>query len=310
MFMQVKEISYKKFGRCLEISNGCVELKVTLDVGPRIISFSLCNGENLFFEDINDELQSNTAELQATYGEGSVWHIYGGHRLWISPEYISTYYPDNEPVDYKVNGNSILFTPKVQRVTGLLCELEVIVEEQNNVKVLHHVTNLSGQAKEFAPWALTVMDKGGIEILEWNDHKNGWLSNRNLILWDYTDMSDDRIMWGKKYLSLKQDEHATCPFKIGIDNRKGWVAYINKGVMFVKRFTHNEKAAYPDNGCSYETYTNAIMLEAETVGEFAVVENNQKITHIERWEIIENIDQKDAQNEASIDALVQKTIYR
>ncbi len=308
MSISIKENSYKNFGRCLEISNGKVELKVTLDIGPRIISYSLCNGDNLFFEDIEDRLVNDSTQLKETFGKNSKWHIYGGHRLWISPEYITTYYPDNEKVSYKVNDNKVLFTPNIQEVTGFLCELELKLENEK-VLVEHHITNLSGKTKEFAPWALTVMDKGGIELLEWNDHKNGWLSNRNLILWDYTNMNDARVMFGKKYITLIQDINATCPFKIGIDNRKGWAAYVNKGVAFVKKFTHNEDAIYPDNGCSFETYTNKDILEVETVGELKLLENNQKVSHIEQWEIIENVDKNAFQNETLIEEFVKKFIY-
>ena len=50
-----KEISYKNYGKCLEISNGAIDLLVTLDVGPRIIRFGFCGEKNMLFEDIDRE---------------------------------------------------------------------------------------------------------------------------------------------------------------------------------------------------------------------------------------------------------------
>ena len=43
----VKEIeSFKEYGKCVSISNGVIEALVTMDLGPRIISFGYINGTN------------------------------------------------------------------------------------------------------------------------------------------------------------------------------------------------------------------------------------------------------------------------
>ena len=44
--MAVNEIQYSHYGRCCVISNGKVEVYVTLDVGPRIIRYGFAGGEN------------------------------------------------------------------------------------------------------------------------------------------------------------------------------------------------------------------------------------------------------------------------
>ncbi len=309
MAVKISETNYKNFGKCLVLSNDIAELYVTLDVGPRIICYNLCGKENMMLEDLNRKLKNDTEEMKATFGEDKTWYIYGGHRFWISPEYITTYYPDNEPVEYKKTEKGVLFTPKVQSVTGLLCEFEVILSENSSdVEVLHTLTNCSGEQKEGAIWCLTVLDKGGVELLEWNDHKNGWLSNRNLILWDYTNMADSRVLWGKKYIVLKQDENADCPFKFGMDNKKGWAAYINKGQMFVKRFTHFEDETYPDNGCSYETYTCADFLEAETVAPLKKLAANEKTVHIEKWSLVDNVSASTMVDESSAEEFINSKI--
>ena len=42
-------VSYKKFGRCLRISNGKLEAYITVDVGPRLIKFNCVGMENMMF---------------------------------------------------------------------------------------------------------------------------------------------------------------------------------------------------------------------------------------------------------------------
>lgn len=304
----IKEINYEGFGRCLEITNGKVDLLVTLDLGPRIIRYGFCGKENMMFEDKNREISLKSKELEETFGEGSQWFIYGGHRLWVSPEYITTYYPDNEKVTYKeTKRGGILFTPPTQRINKLLCEFEVILDENTaDVSIIHRVTNISGVEKEFSLWCLTVLDKGGVEIFEWNTYTDGFLSNRNLIIWPYTNMADKRAYFGKEYVIIKQDEKAEIPFKIGTDNRKGWAAYINKGAAFIKRFEHNPNAAYPDNGCSFETYTNAVMMECETIGELKKVKNGEMSTYTEKWALIDGIKAEEIKDEQSAKSFAEK----
>ena len=87
----VEEIEYKGWKHNLRISNGDAELIVTLDVGPRIISYKLKGGKNVFKE-FEEQLGKS--------GEKD-WQIRGGTRLWVGPEDVTrTYFPDNGPVKY------------------------------------------------------------------------------------------------------------------------------------------------------------------------------------------------------------------
>ena len=81
---EVKE--YSTFGKCVCIDNGAMELYVTIDVGPRIIKLNLKGKENMMFNDTEHAISHGQPNLQAMFGEGKAWYIYGGHRFWISPE--------------------------------------------------------------------------------------------------------------------------------------------------------------------------------------------------------------------------------
>ena len=75
--------SYENYGRCVKISNRIIEAYVTIDVGPRIIRFAHCNGDNIFYNDIERKSNRSGEKYDEYYYESATWYIYGGHRLWL-----------------------------------------------------------------------------------------------------------------------------------------------------------------------------------------------------------------------------------
>ena len=113
----IKEVTYKNYGKCLSLSNDSMELYVTVNVGPRIVKCNLLGKDNLMFEDID---RVTHTDVSSVYGEGKSWYIYGGHRLWLSPESLpETYYPDNDRVVYSTCSTGAEFMPPVQDIRNL-----------------------------------------------------------------------------------------------------------------------------------------------------------------------------------------------
>ncbi|MBQ3141877.1 MAG: hypothetical protein IJC25_07940, partial [Clostridia bacterium] len=223
---------YKNYGKVLAITNGIVDLKVTVDVGPRVIYYALCGGENVMFNDDTRAI-THTAEepgFKRTFGERT-WYIYGGHRIWASPEdYPLSYYPDNDPVAVDVKGNTFTFTPPVQDVTDYQYTLVLTLDENSgHVDVQNRVRNTSGGVRNIAAWALTVLAPGGLEIIPQPNDYFEFLSNRELVLWPYSNMADQRVYWGKDFITLRSVEGAECPFKLGINLTPGWALYAVNG---------------------------------------------------------------------------------
>ena len=75
-------------GKTLVADDGKTEITVSVEAGPRIIGLRPVNGFNVMYEDSEDKVSRDCSDV---YGKGAVWHIYGGHRLWLSPENDSTY---------------------------------------------------------------------------------------------------------------------------------------------------------------------------------------------------------------------------
>ena len=49
MSIEIKEVSYEPWGRCLRLTNGILEAIVTVEYGPRIVSFRLEGGKKHLF---------------------------------------------------------------------------------------------------------------------------------------------------------------------------------------------------------------------------------------------------------------------
>lgn len=278
--------TYGQWGNCVAISNGTVELIASLDFGPRIIRYGFVGGENLFFEDKNLAI-TQQGEAFAPVGGGE-WRIYGGHRLWVSPEAIpSTTYPDNDKVSWTVLADGVILKPEVEKWNQLQKEIEIRLSPLNGeVTVIHRITNLSPWAIEFAPWALSVMAPGGKAIIPQVKRGTGAgiLANRVFSLWPYSKMNDKRVYWGDLFITLQQDSEMP-PFKFGSNNEEGWAAYYLHDNLFVKTYDHNPEATYPDYGVSFEAYTNQFFLELETLGALKSVKSAETVTHQEKWNL-------------------------
>lgn len=309
MSVKIREIpAYENFGRCLEITNGAVEALVTLDVGPRVIKFCRVGGTNIMFNDINRDHFNNGPHYDKFYYEGAQWNIYGGHRLWISPESSpETAYPDNNPVEYKATANGAVFIQPPQVENNVQFEFEMVMDDTKpEVRLIHRVTNIGKIDKEFAVWALSVLAPGGTEIIAQNTHDTGLLPNRCIAMWPYCDFSDDRLFLGHKYATLRQDEKYG-PFKMGFDNAAGTGYYAIGDTVFIKKYyPSHPDGNYADYGCSFETYTNELFLELETLGQLKKVAPGQCEEHIEDWKLAENPGGLDAKNEESVCAFIEK----
>ncbi|HID10481.1 MAG TPA: hypothetical protein EYP17_04165 [Candidatus Latescibacteria bacterium] len=277
----MERVSYRGWQNCFRLSDGRVELIITGDVGPRVIRFGPVGGDNLFAE--------REEEIGRTGGKE--WRIYGGHRLWHSPEArLRTYVPDNGPVEVREKGALVALQP-VEPGTGIQKELRISLED-GGATVIHRLYNQGLWTVELAPWALSVMAPGGIGIVPVSSEPSDpdrLLPNRVVVLWPYSDMRDPRVLWGRRYVLLRQEPGNARPFKFGVNSRDGWAAYIRNGLLFVKRFKYFPGRPYPDFGCSVEMYTNEWMLELETLGPLVRLEPGEVIEHTERWFLVEGI---------------------
>lgn len=274
----VEKTAYAGWPNCYRLANESIEAIATSDVGPRIIHFGFLGKENEF------QLMAGQAGLVG----GEAFRLYGGHRLWHAPEDPQrTYYPDNEPIFCQIEGDSILLRQPVERTTGIQKEIEIqLFADHPGMQVTHRLINRNLWEVELAPWALSVMAAGGTAILPLPE-RIPWparlLAGSSLALWSYTDLSDPRWTWGEKFILLRQDQAALRPQKIGLLNEAGWLAYARNGHLFVKCFTYQPAARYPDLNSSAEVYTDQVFLELETLGPIRGLAPGGAVEHREHW---------------------------
>lgn len=302
----LKVTDYRGWKNNLLLSNGDVELVVTLDVGPRVIAYRLPGGFNVMKN--YDAMMGGTGEAE--------WQIRGGHRFWLAPEDLTrTYCADNRPVQWEqVSDTAARFTPPPETEYGVQKVMTLELGAKGTaVKVTLTVTNIGTAPTDLAPWGPTVMAPGGVEVIplpaKYNHpgHPSNAKSpadygpNQELVLWPYFDFTDTRWTFGKRFIFLRQDA-TKGPTKIGLAHREGWVGYVNGGVLFVKRFDYREGAVYPDLGTRYQTFSNEDMLEMETVGELVTLAPGQSASLVESWEL--HGDVPDVRSEADVEKFI------
>jgi hypothetical protein len=295
--MQVEKINYGGWPNCYRLSNGQIELVITTDVGPRVIRFGFTGEGNEFYED---------PRTLGTTG-GNAWNIFGGHRLWHSPEVPGrTDVPDNGPLSLEEHGDFARTVQPVEPGVGIQKEMDfALVPDKAQVKVVHRLHNRGPWTVELAPWALSVMAAGGRAILPLpprGSHTENLLPKNALSMWAYTDMADARWIWGRKYIMLRQDSNQPNPQKIGLTNFEGWAAYARGGHLFLKTFTPQAGVSYPDYESTVEIFTNTDMLELETLGPTVKLNPGQSVEHAENWYLFRDV--QEPESDADVDQYV------
>lgn len=274
----LEKVNFSGWANTIRLSNQEIEIKILTDVGPRIISLGYKKGQNLFYVSPGEKGKSG----------GDQWHLYGGHRLWHSPEEMPrTYSPDNNKVEYSWDGKTLTLSQEKESLTGLKKEMEITLDDSRNmVTVLHRIINENLWEIDISPWAITALAGEGSAILPqepYIDPESFLLPARPLVLWHYTRMNDPRWVWGRKYIQMNDDPDLKSEQKIGILNKQGWAAYYLNGELFVKLFKYDQRAKYPDYECNNELYMNGDFVEVESLGSIQKTPPRGMVEHTEYW---------------------------
>ena len=254
------------------IENDFLRVDYLTTLGPRIIG--------LHAKGVDGNLFAVTpgAHWSTPHGE---YYLHGGHRLWTAPEDLFYMYPEDN-VTIRSDKDTVILSSRVD-ASGLEKEISFRLD-RHRVHLLHRVTWHGSQPAEFAAWALTQMRMGGMAILPQSTLETDRLPNRNLILWPYSQLNDERFKLSDDVI-LIYGRPAERPFKIGNYNPHGWVAYALEKALFVKRFSAGQAHPYPDMGCNAESYVSDTFVEVETLGPLTTLEPGGSITHEETWEV-------------------------
>lgn len=261
---------------------GDMEMIVTLEVGPRVISFGYIGGPNLFA--VHADSAGKTG--------GDKFIGYGGHRLWIAPEEeLRTLRPDNDPVEYDIDEEGYHVFTSPPDVYHTQKQIRIFADEENECFILEHrIYNHTPYEIELGAWTPTQCRTGEVVFPQapYASHDDVLLPTRPLVLWAYTKMTDKRWTWGDHVVRLKHDPEATTPQKIGTRISQGYAAAVIDGTVFLKRFPFEEEAYYPDFNCNFETFTRRDMLEIESLGPMEWIAPGAYTEHVETWYLVPN----------------------
>jgi hypothetical protein len=284
---------------CISLKNDSLRLEIARSIGPRILGLSFMGSPNLL---------ADLPDFVTQRPDGKTYHFYGGHRLWRSPEdSILSYSPDDIPIEVTSIQNGLVITKPIELDSGIEKSMQIVLSDHTaRVVITHGLKNCNPAPITCAPWAITQFRTGGTAILPLNEADTGFLPNRNLVLWPYTELADRNLQICRGCILVKAEMDSL--FKVGFANPDGWLAYWLNGILFVKYADYESEASYPDYGSSSECYVNSQFLELETLGPLQVIQPGDSIQHVETWRFFDVPARPE--NESDVKRIVEQLILR
>ena len=225
-------------------------------------------------------------DLSIPLADGRSYRLVGGHRLWTAPEVPEiTYEPDDQPVAVDVSPTRLQVAQASDGRVDIAKALSVALRD-SGVEVVHRITNRGATPKTLAPWAITQLPVGGTAVIPLsrdNADPDGLQPNAEIVLWPYTGVADTSFEIADRYLLVGGSRAE--PTKVGTRLDRGWMAYVNEGLAFVKWSDHLPSAAYPDRGASAQCYSGPDFVELETLGPLVSLEPGESTEHREFWRL-------------------------
>jgi len=264
-------------GQMLFVDNGIIEAGIPLEFGLRIGHFSFCGGKNVFFEHPKDMPDFTTDEG---------WRLHGGHRLWLAPESVKDYCPDNRPIAYRFEGDSLVLTQPEDPILKIIKEISLTFDGAK-LQVKHRVTNTADVPLECSLWGITTVAPGGTEIINFQRRDGGYDPWHRISMWDYTSLGDPRVTYTRDQIVIRH-QPLEDRYKIGVGHPCGPVRYENGDTVFVKHFPVYTDKLYPDANVSFETFCSKYMLEIESLSPLGTILPGDSMDYTEVWELLHN----------------------
>ncbi len=271
---------------CVEYGNAALSLVLAQSAGPRILSLKGSGGTNLLAE---------LPDVKISVNGFPDYSVYGGHRFWLAPELPAiTYITDNDQIEISHSAGSLtmLQNPVGEPAIQKSIELSFPLPDQSLLQLKHKAVNLGQSSTRIAPWAITQLKTGGMAIVPQAQDpfldEVGLMPNRNLVLWPYSDLTHANFHVENDLIWLRAE--MASPFKFGVANPRGWLAYVYEDMVFVKYAAYSPQENYLDFGASTQCYCNGSFLELETLGPQIELAPGASMQHVELWELIEQKD--------------------
>jgi len=169
------------------LENKFVRLDYLAQAGPRLVRLVPAGTQvNLLAETPQKSWVTDAGEF----------HIWGGHRLWHSPEmHARTDIPDDTGLQVEPLGVDAVRLSQPADASGIYKSIEVTLAPDRGALSLHHLLRNDGLwPVQVAPWAITQVPIGGQAIIPCAaPFKEGLLPNRLFVFWPYSNLQDPRL---------------------------------------------------------------------------------------------------------------------
>ncbi|HIE53418.1 MAG TPA: DUF4380 domain-containing protein [Armatimonadetes bacterium] len=301
---QAERVKYQDW-EALRLKNALIAVVTVPAIGGRTMVYDLGTRSLLY---TNPKEYGQVYPAAQTEGE-RVWHNWGGYKTWPAPQshwggppdplgsYLDAGEYKGEIVQAEGNQASVRVTSTAdQDTTGLrFTRTLTVYRGTTRVKVEQTMTNISDKPVRWSIWDVTQVPGALGEGETFSDDARVYFplnpQSRHQRGFEVQAGKADSEQWmpnlapgimGVKYLGERG--------KIGADSFGGWIAYADErhGYVYVKLFTPDPKAEYPDNGSTVEVYTNRAAdglpyLEVEVLSPLQDLEPGESYTFPEDW---------------------------
>lgn len=279
--VESRTFTYRGWGGSIELTAGDHRLIVVPELGGRILHYSFEGGDILFENKGNDGKR---------YSRIKNWFPAGGYQLDIGPELgnppgHNELWLGEEKVSQAGPGRLRLTSPDSPGA-GVRLEKDIMLRPDGVLEVNQRMTNVSGKAVSYCLWDRTLTKSGGILVARVNPksrYRAGWSlfdGKRKQYLGDSPSLPNADVIDGMLVVSSPPEKGWV---KIGLDSDGGWVAYVWKGLLFVKTFPYSAKGPYTDGGNSLEVFMNKDVTELEPLSPEVKLAPGESYEFPETW---------------------------
>lgn len=244
--------------------HGGLEIVVGVSAGPRILRFGRIGGPNLLVD-------RDPADLRV-----GQWRLYGGHRLSVAPEGLSSYLPDNAPCEVTIADSCLTAArPPGRTRTRRAITISPSAEGGPGFDISHRLDYLGTGRWSGALWAITCVPPVGRVTSPAASRFRHWPQHRDpLARAQFSASPGGGIVVAPNLLRTKAGWYSPA----------GRIVHHQHDDTFVIETPDvSPRSACVDRGCNVEVFTCAHFFELETLGPRTFLGPGQSVTHAQHW---------------------------
>jgi len=278
----VEQITYCGWEGAYRLRNSVAELVVVPALGGRVLSYKLNGSRNILWE--NEEERGKLYEH--TQSPGAKWRNYGGYKLWVAPQDRAQaagwrFGHDNCRCRARlIDDSEIRLTGAPIHATGTQFVTDLkLFPHSSRVRLRQRIRNVS---EEPVRWGLSDVTQLATQAIVAFPRNSNSRFPDGVRFWrsSYRDLPQWQIE--PRMVAVRTPSEQG---KIGADSDAGWISYRTDDIVYVKTFSHDPTAEYPDEGCTLEVYTCPDYVQVEVLSPLYDLQPGDERVFTEEWSL-------------------------